>query len=175
MNSRTVAFWSVLALTLGCGGQADEVDQADDVQPPSSIPSDREPTRVVPPVPIVPEPMVMTDTPDPVDDEPATPAPVSNFDQLQQAVFQILDTKCGSCHGAEAVAAGNVQGEFDCIEDMDCLVQTGYISPGYSENSLIVQRMRDGTMPPRGVQPLLTDADIEQVAKYIRFPLWWGE
>jgi mono/diheme cytochrome c family protein len=118
---------------------------------------------------------VVTDNADPVDDEPATPEPVSKFDQLQQSVLQMLDAKCGSCHGAEAIANGNVQGGLDCITDMECLVQSSYITPGYSETSPLVQRMLDGTMPPKGVQPALTDADIDQVGRYIRFPLWWGQ
>lgn len=170
MNPRTVAIWSVLAWTLSCGGQAGDSDQAEDVPP--AIPSDREPTRVAPRVPIVPE-EVVTDDADPVGDEPATLPPADRNLRLQQAASLVLDAKCGSCHGAAAIANGNVQGGLDCIADFDCLVQTGYVRPADTPGSLLVQRMRDGTMPPAGVQPLLHEDDIAQVEAYLDTSNFW--
>jgi mono/diheme cytochrome c family protein len=80
---------------------------------------------------------------------------------------------CGSCHGPEAIAKGNVQGGFDAIKDVDRMIQLGLVVPLHSAESRLVQMLRDGSMPPPGVEPRPTDIDIEIVAAFIDNPLFW--
>ncbi len=84
-----------------------------------------------------------------------------------------LERFCGSCHGAQAIREGNVQGGFDSVTDIDRMVTLGLVVPLSSADSPLIQVMRNGSMPPPGVEPRVTDRDIQIVAQFIDNPLFW--
>jgi hypothetical protein len=85
----------------------------------------------------------------------------------------MLDGLCGSCHGAEAIREGNVQGGFDSVNDFDRMVTQGLIVPLSSADSPLFQVMRDGSMPPPGIEPRATSRDTELLGQFIDNPLFW--
>jgi len=104
----------------------------------------------------------------------AAPPPVGSAADLAKAAAEnVLLTECGTCHGTnltpEAARAG-----MNYINDIDKLVDEGKIKPLDADNSLIIQRMRKGEMPPagEGYAPV-PDAQIEVVAQYINNPQFW--
>jgi hypothetical protein len=92
----------------------------------------------------------------------------------KQQVEAVLERFCGSCHGAEARASGNVMGSIDYIEDIDRLAEEGFIIPLDAERSPIIRQMRDGSMPPERTRPRPTSADISVIAEFIDFPAFYG-
>jgi mono/diheme cytochrome c family protein len=86
----------------------------------------------------------------------------------------ILRVNCGQCHGPalspEAIRAG-----MNYIDDIDRLVETGKIIPLQSASSRVIQYMRDGVMPPAGVQPRPSEREIDVVADFIDNPDFWPE
>jgi mono/diheme cytochrome c family protein len=72
----------------------------------------------------------------------------------------VFANNCVGCHNA-----GNAQGGLN-IENYQQLVNTGYVTPGDLQSSLLYQRMRDGAnpMPPRGI---LNDAQLMFVENWI--------
>jgi serine/threonine-protein kinase len=85
----------------------------------------------------------------------------------------VLASNCGQCHGPKLTEAQAKAG-MNYINDIDKLVETGKIVPLNSANSLIVQRMIRGEMPPANSGlPRVTDADITTVSDYIDNPLFW--
>jgi len=68
-----------------------------------------------------------------------------------------------------------VQGGLAGIDDMDEMVDQGFVVPLNAAESPLVQLMRDGSMPPPGVEPRPTDEDIDILVQYIDNPLFWSE
>lgn len=96
------------------------------------------------------------------------PGPASP-EQLQ--VEGLLGTYCGDCHGQRAVELGQVQGGMDDIESVDALIRAGRLVPCVSNGSLIIQRMRDGSMPPpASLGPRPSDAEIQLIADFVDRP-----
>src|SRR5690606_14865160 len=88
----------------------------------------------------------------------------------RQTPGALLGRFCGTCHGGEAILAGNVQGRIDYIEDVDRLVEEGWIVPLSSDDSPLVQLMAAGEMPPPGVEPRPTTAEILVLRGFIDTP-----
>ena len=105
----------------------------------------------------------------------APPTEDPTFDDVRPdwSVTGTLDWFCGSCHGAQAIREGNVQGGFDSVADLDRMVTLGLVVPLSSVDSLLVQVMLNGSMPPPGVEPRPTRNDIQIVAQSIDNPLFW--
>jgi len=60
------------------------------------------------------------------------------------------------------------------IDDIDQLVTNGKILPLNSKESRIIERMREGSMPPPSSQlPRVSDSEIDVVAQYIDNPRFW--
>jgi hypothetical protein len=165
-----------LALLLGvvtaCGGRSVGGDGG---EPSASSPAPAvpiEPARAGRPTPPTagPDrrpPMTGGDTPvTDGSDGPTQPATVAGV--------QVLETYCGGCHGAEARADGNVQGGFSDIDDVDALVERGWVVPLSASGSLIVQVMLDGRMPPRNA-PRPDAAEVQWVIDFIDNPRFWPE
>ncbi|HVZ31411.1 MAG TPA: hypothetical protein VG963_03245 [Polyangiaceae bacterium] len=111
----------------------------------------------------------------PVDDTP-TAGPATDAASLAKAAAEnVLDSNCGQCHGP-ALTTDQAQAGMNYINDIDQLVATGKIVPLDSANSLIIQRMQKGEMPPptSGLPPV-SDSDINTVASYIDNPVFWPE
>jgi mono/diheme cytochrome c family protein len=87
------------------------------------------------------------------------------------AVTNILAENCGECHGPALTEAAARAG-MNYITDLDRLAEEGKLRPLDSANSLIIQYMRDGVMPPGGADKVPT-ADINRVADYIDNPDYW--
>ena len=86
------------------------------------------------------------------------------IDRLARAVGDVLATRCAPCHGEIAPSAGLGQ-----LSDIRALIARGTIVPGDSAASPLVQRMRDGSMPPAGsslVRPV-TSGEIALVASFV--------
>jgi mono/diheme cytochrome c family protein len=75
-------------------------------------------------------------------DDPTDPAALE-----RAAAENILNANCGSCHGTN-LAPGAESGNMNYINDIDQLVLNGKIQPLDSAGSRIIQRMKDGSMPP---------------------------
>jgi mono/diheme cytochrome c family protein len=88
-------------------------------------------------------------------------------------VEAILGSYCGACHGS-ALPAGLAAAGMNYIDDVDRLVETGRIVPLDPEGSRVVQRMRDGSMPPpESGLPRVPSAEIDIIAQFIDNPQFW--
>jgi len=97
-------------------------------------------------------------------------------DELQrQVTLEVLETHCGACHGAEARATDNVQGDLGYLDDLDRVVERGLIVALESGRSRVVQVMLDGSMPPRGVEPRPSAAEIAAVRAFIDRPAFYSD
>jgi len=167
----TIAGSAVLALACGSSDDNDNGSTPDVIPPPvetcdtnpylqdcvQATPTPANPTPARPPA------------------NPATPAnPGPQVDDQAElakaAALNVLKDQCGACHGAN----GSNQGGMAYIDDIDKLVETGKIQPLDSENSLIIQRMRKGEMPPAySGAPPVANAQIDIVAQYIDNEQFW--
>lgn len=97
-------------------------------------------------------------------DEKPPEKPSSPADLLKDQAQNILLTNCGGCHGSKLTKESAKAG-MNYIDSMDLLEKNGKIVALDADASPIIQKMRDGTMPPGG--PRVPDADIDFVARYI--------
>ncbi len=83
----------------------------------------------------------------------------------------LLRRYCGSCHGQNAVERGAAVLPFSQVEDTSALIDAAWIVPCVSRDSPVVQRIRDGSMPPADSGlPKPTLVEIEQLARFIDLP-----
>lgn len=78
------------------------------------------------------------------------------------AARAVLTKHCGRCH---ADAPG--EGGFDGVADLKSLVSRGYLTPGDPAASKLLKRIADGSMPPAGVAPRPSAADIATVSAWV--------
>jgi len=78
-------------------------------------------------------------------------------------IGQFFTTFCTACHAGGAAAGG-----LEDVLDADALIQTGQIVPGSPESSPLFLRVRDGSMPPVGIEPRPAEADIAVLEAWIR-------
>jgi mono/diheme cytochrome c family protein len=91
------------------------------------------------------------------------------------AAENVLASNCGGCHGP-ALTEQQASAGMNYIDDMDRLAEEGKIVPLNSGASRVIQRMREGSMPPpQSGQPLVSDADINIVAQFIDSPRFWPD
>ena len=115
-----------------------------------------------------------TDTTPPVVDEPDIIDPA---DAALATVTNILAENCGQCHGA-LLDEEDAEAGMNFITDLQRLSETNsrsgrpLIDALNSGGSFIVQRMRDGSMPP-GQLPKVSTRDLDVVAEYIDNPAFW--
>jgi hypothetical protein len=98
--------------------------------------------------------------------------------ELEKAAVQsLLLENCGTCHGASVVSAahslaGVVASDgsdtIADIGDIDGLVDSGFITPGWPEESPLLLLMASGQMPPvtSGLAPV-SAPDLRRVEKFI--------
>jgi serine/threonine-protein kinase len=97
----------------------------------------------------------------------------------QAAAENILRANCGQCHGP-ALTEDQARAGMNFIDDIDALVNTpanngaALIAPLDADGSYIIQRMRNGSMPPaESTGPRPSDQDIQTVANFIDNPNFW--
>jgi mono/diheme cytochrome c family protein len=117
-------------------------------------------------------------TPDPVTGGPA-PAqpPVNNNDPIALARAQaenVLASNCGQCHGP-ALTPAQASAGMNYIDDIDRLVDEGKIVPLNADGSRIIQRMREGSMPPFSTGRTVSEDDIDTVARFIDDENFWPD
>jgi len=105
--------------------------------------------------------------PEKPEDKPPT---LTAAELAKEQAQNILKANCGSCHGTQLTEA-NRSGGMNYINDMDLLAENKKLIPLDADNSLIIQRMRNGSMPLNG--PRVSDADIGIVANYINNKDYW--
>jgi len=104
------------------------------------------------------------------------PAPDNSPEALARAqATNILASNCGQCHGP-ALTPAQASAGMNYINDMDKLAETGKLIPGNSAGSRIIQRMKEGSMPPlTSGKAKVSDADIDVVAQFIDNPRFWPD
>jgi len=87
---------------------------------------------------------------------------------FKKQVQPIFDTNCKACHSGGAAPAGLL---LDSAGGLMSGSQTGkVIIPGNSKDSILVQRIREGSMPPSGAgfgNGSLPEAAIETIARWV--------
>jgi len=119
--------------------------------------------------------------PDPTPAAPGGPAPAapnpSGGDEIELARAQaenILAANCGQCHGS-ALTPLEASGGMNYIADIDTLVAEGKIVPLNSAGSRIIQRMKEGSMPPFSTGRTVSEDDIDTVANFIDEESFWPD
>jgi len=104
---------------------------------------------------------------------PNQPPPDSAEALARAQAENILASNCGQCHGP-ALTQAQASAGMNYINDMQRLADEGKLIPGNSAGSRIIQRMREGSMPPpASLKPPVLDQDIETVAQFIDNPRFW--
>jgi len=112
-------------------------------------------------------------------DRPAPADPTDNGgsaeDIARAQAENILAANCGGCHGP-ALTEEDASAGMNYIQDMDRLAEEGKLIPGDSRGSRIIQRMREGSMPPQNAnRPLVSAAEIDTVAAFIDNERFWPD
>jgi mono/diheme cytochrome c family protein len=166
--------FSVAVLALACGSDSDnDNDEEDDVAAPIRETCEDNPL------------LAGCDLPDeditgaPIPDRPADPAPVdpadgpSAEDLARAAAENVLASNCGGCHGP-ALTPAQASAGMNYIDDIQRLADEGKIIPLNSAGSRVIERMREGSMPPpQSLQDPVSDADINIVAQFVDNPRFW--
>jgi mono/diheme cytochrome c family protein len=171
---RAIGIISASLLAFACSGDSND----DDGESPEA-PEAQEPVRAVAPPPPadfdfngeVVEPNQQL--PEPTQQEQDEPANADPRELAEGAALNILQSNCGNCHGQAAIDRNAISGGMDYIEDIDALIDNNKLVPLNSAQSPIVNRMRNGTMPPAGVEQRPTDQEIDTVANFIDSVAFW--
>jgi mono/diheme cytochrome c family protein len=116
-----------------------------------------------------------TDGDDQTDETPDVDQSASELELARAAAENVLRANCGQCHGPQLSQAAARAG-MNFIDDIDELVNQGKIVPLDADNSPVVVRMREGSMPPLNNDgPRPSTQDIETVAEFVNNPLFWPE
>jgi len=104
------------------------------------------------------------------------PPPGGSAQDLAKAAAEnVLQSNCGGCHGGQ-LTPETARAGMNYIDDIDQLVANTKIIPLNSKGSRVIERMRNGQMPPpdSGL-PRVSDAEINQVAAYIDNAQFWPD
>jgi len=171
--------FSAAVLALACGSDSgnepsDESDGATNI-PPEAVPGVVRETCADNPLlaqcaPVDAPPVTGGPT-------PAVNPPPSGGDEIALARAQaenILAANCGQCHGS-ALTPVEASGGMNYIADIDKLVLENKIVPLNSAGSRIIQRMKEGSMPPVATGRTVPEDDIETVARFIDDKSFWPD
>lgn len=84
-------------------------------------------------------------------------------DPTSADVKRILDTHCHRCHGQD----GAIEGGFNYVLDLPKLLDRKKLLPGNAGRSPLLRRIDDGTMPPPGEKPRVSDADLATLKAWV--------
>jgi mono/diheme cytochrome c family protein len=185
MNFRAFSIgFSTAVLALACGGSDSGGDDNNDPAPTAG--------EEVTDVPVTAPRETCDDNPllagcvlpendqagNPIDQPDPTPPPAGGnrpVDLARAGATNVLASNCGQCHGP-ALTPLQASAGMNYIQDMDKLAENGKLIPGNSAGSRIIQRMKDGSMPPlTSGKAKVSDADIDVVAQFIDNPSFWPD
>jgi mono/diheme cytochrome c family protein len=171
--------FSVAVLALACGSDDSGSDGEDDVAAPVRETCEDNPLLAGCDLPEVDnggnpipdrDPPVQTPGDEPADDEEPGGSPA---DLARAQAENILASRCGGCHGPNLTPQTASAG-MNYIDDIERLVDEGKIQPLNSAGSRVVERMRNGSMPPvQSGQERVPDNEINTVAQFIDNPNFW--
>jgi mono/diheme cytochrome c family protein len=169
--------FSVAVLALACGSDSEGGEEQEEAVPVERETCEDNPLLAgcdLPEEDINGDPI---DVPEPVDQGPGN-APDPNDepsaeDLARAAAENVLASNCGQCHGP-ALTEQQASAGMNYINDIQKLADEGKIIPLNSAGSRVIERMREGSMPPvqSGLDPV-SDADINIVAQFIDNPRFW--
>jgi mono/diheme cytochrome c family protein len=169
--------FSVAVLALACGSDSgNDTDGDDDDAPTTPIRETCEDNPLLagcdlPETDINDNPIDRPEQPAP--DPGAEPEETSAEDLARAAAENVLASNCGGCHGP-ALTPQQASAGMNYIDDIQKLADEGKIIPLNSAGSRIIERMREGSMPPpQSLQDPVSDADINIVAQFIDNPRFW--
>jgi mono/diheme cytochrome c family protein len=168
--------FSVAVLALACGSDSDNGGEGGDEE-------------IVPQRETCEDNPLLADCPLPETDINNNPIPDSNppaqspdadpndepsaEDLARAAAENVLASNCGQCHGP-ALTPAQASAGMNYINDMERLAEEGKIIPLNSGASRVIERMRDGSMPPTQSQlPKVSEADINTVVQFVDNPRFW--
>ncbi len=93
----------------------------------------------------------------------ALPAFAFAADPTAADAKRILDTHCHRCHGQD----GAIEGGFNYVLDFAKLIDRKKLLPGNADRSPLLRRIADGTMPPPGEKPRVSDADLATLKTWV--------
>jgi mono/diheme cytochrome c family protein len=167
--------FSVAVLALACGSDSGNENEGDEPIVPERETCEDNPLLADCPLPETdindnPIPDRPAPTPDPGGDPGAEPSP----EELARAAAEnVLASRCGGCHGP-ALTPAQASAGMNYIDDIQKLADEGKIIPLNSTQSRVIERMRDGSMPPTQSQlDKVPEADINIVAQFIDNPRFW--
>jgi mono/diheme cytochrome c family protein len=170
--------FSVAVLALACGSDSDNGGDQDEDVP---VDTDRETCEdnplladcPLPPEDVAGNPLPPRDDPGPAPGDDPGDDGQSAEDLARAAAENVLASRCGGCHGP-ALTPAQASAGMNYIDDMERLAEEGKIVPLNSAGSRVIERMRDGSMPPTQSQlDRVPDADINIVAQFIDNPRFW--
>jgi mono/diheme cytochrome c family protein len=170
--------FSVAVLALACGSDSNGGEDDDpEIDVPRETCDDNpllaECAGQLPDVDIDGNPIDRPEPPAPSGGDDGEDEPSSAEDLARAAAENVLASNCGQCHGP-ALDQQDASAGMNYIDDIQKLADEGKIIPLNSAGSRVVQRMRDGSMPPQQSQlPKVPDADINIVAQFIDNPRFW--
>jgi hypothetical protein len=89
--------------------------------------------------------------------------PIHTLEGKTQAAYDLLRSKCASCHNSKSTAGANT---FSDILNIQELVSRSILSPGAPDKSALIDRVEDGSMPVGG--PELTQAEKDILKEWIK-------
>jgi mono/diheme cytochrome c family protein len=168
--------FSVAVLALACGSDSDSGNDGDEPEAaPIRETCEDNPLLAgcdLPETDINNDPI---DRPDPPAQNPgAGPTDEPSAEDLARAAAEnVLASNCGQCHGP-ALTPQQASAGMNYIDDLEKLADEGKIIPLNSNGSRVIERMREGSMPPpQSLQDPVSDADINIVAQFIDNPRFW--
>jgi hypothetical protein len=91
-------------------------------------------------------------------------------DTQRAEIERWLSADCGSCHGpADGDEASAPNGLIQAW-DLEALLEAGRIVPCNADGSLLVQMLRDDSMPPPGASPRPSPAQLRELISFIGRP-----
>lgn len=82
----------------------------------------------------------------------------------KSAVAKVFQRHCLPCHGAK----GSADGGFDYAGDLARLASSPLVVAGQPDQSRLLQRIKNGDMPPAGAKEQPSPAEIQMVADWIQ-------
>jgi mono/diheme cytochrome c family protein len=122
-----------------------------------------------------PSPAPTAEVADPAQPGDSVTDTTSELELARAAAQNVLRVNCGQCHGPQLTTQAARAG-MNYIDDIDTLVNEGKLVPLASEQSPVVRRMQEGSMPPLNNDgPRPSSRDIDVVAQFVDNPLFWPE